>query len=336
MSNLHDKRFASNRPQEQPEQWEFCCIPKQFKTGRLRYSIDGRNYYVKMTSVHPQSDGTSRLARYETRTFRADDPESLRKKILREYTDAVFSRVSQEPELDLKAEHAQQMRDEKAKQSALAEKQEFENAVVAEHRKLASRLTKSDRINAACSNLSFFASDPNFSSPEWVRWFAQFQGGFFSYPNGEWLNRDCVLRYCESKGQTVPLAGEIAEALQYLLAHKHLYLKPTYKRSEIDDFNAVAPFVREIKPVEQISQDQIREAVRRLSAKFGMPLQVSVERLQAVGIPNAETMFEKLQSLYSAEPIAEQSTADLKAGLQSMRNDARGGARCRQDNLKGY
>lgn len=325
--NLHDKRFLRDKPSDG---WEYVAIPNKFRAAKIKASVDTAGVHVSLVSVHPNSKGKTDVLH-----FRGNNPQDLKERISKSFPDAVFTVANSEPEQDLKAQFRAEQKAALERRQKEAEAKQFDGLVVSEHRKIERTLTRAQQLEAAYQSLNLFATDPAYSSPQWIAWFRQ-RVGFLSYPNQSYCNRDTLLKFCESRGQIVPRTEEIAEAMNYLLQHGHFYMKPNYKRSERDEKNAVQPFEREVTVSETISQEQIREAVRRLTAKFGMPVSVSIERLQACGVPNPEAMFAKIQSLYSAEPIAEKSTEALKTDLQAMRNAARSEPRSFRDNAKGY
>lgn len=327
MSNLHDKRFLKK---ENPEEWDYVAIPNKFRAAKIKASVDTSGYHVSLVSRFPNAKGKTDVLH-----FRGDNPQDLRERISKSFPDAVFTRLNPEPEVDLKAQFCAEQKAALERRQKEAEAKQFKGLVVSEHRKIERTLTRAQQLEAANQSINLFVNDVAYSSPQWVAWFRQ-HVGFLSYPDNSSKNRDTLLKFCESRGQIVPRTEEIAEAMNYLLQHGHFYMKPSYKRSERDEKNAIQPFEREVTVSETISQEQIREAVRRLTAKFGMPVSVSLEGLQACGVPNPEAMFAKIQSLYSAEPIADKSTEALKTDLRVMRNAARSEPRSFRDNAKGY
>lgn len=336
MTNLHDKRFT--RKTDTKSDWKFVAVPNQFRPTEIRASVDTVGYHVQLVARAPSPSSQAGVPpKFEVVRFRGNSPEELKECILDVYPNAVFTTGNPEPN-DLKFQYEKEMKQQKERLARAAEQKQFEQDVTSEHRKIAAGLTRREQLRATYGNLNSFATDETFGGTSWVEWFRQ-HPAFLSYPNNSYENRDILIKFCESKGQFVPLAGEIADAMLYLLQHKHFYMQPSYKRSEVDTKEAVQPFVREITPAEQITDDDIREVVKRLTAKFGLPVTVSLERLQAVGIHPAQiqAVFDKLQQLYSPEPVEEKSTEELKVGLQAMRNAARGNKpRARQENLSGY
>ena len=333
--NLHDKRFS--RKTNPAEEWNHVCIPNKFRAAKIKASIDTGGYYVSLVSVHPRQSGvTGRPPQHDVLHFRGNSPAELREIILKSFPDAVFTNVANSEPDELKAQFRAEQKAALERSQKAADAKQFDGLVVSEHRKIERTLTRAQQLEAANQSINLFVNDVAYSSPQWIAWFRQ-HVRFFSYPDNSSKNRDTLLKFCESRGQIVPRTEEIASAMNYLLQHGHFYMKPSYKRSESDEKNSVQPFVREVPLSETISQEQIREAVRRLIAKFGIPVSVSIERLQACGVPNPEAMFAKIQSIYSAEPIADKSTEELKGDLQAMRNAARGTVpRSFRDNAKGY
>lgn len=326
--NLHDKRFYT---EPSPDAWEYVAIPNKFRSAKIKASVDTAGFHVSLVSVHLNSKGKTDVLH-----FRGNNPQDLKEHILKSFPDAVFTKLNPEPEVDLKAQFRAEQKAALERRQREADAKQFDGLVVSEHRKIERTLTRAQQLEAANQSINLFVNDVAYSSPQWVAWFRQ-HVGFLSYPDNSSKNRDTLLKFCESRGQIVPRTEEIAAAMNYLLQHGHFYMKPSYKRSERDEKNAVQLFEREIALSETISENDVREAVRRLTAKFGMPVSVSIERLQACGVPNPEAMFGKIQSIYSAEPIADKSTEELKGDLQAMRNAARGTVpRSFRDNAKGY
>lgn len=333
--NLHDKRFF--REEKPNSAWEYVAVPNKFRSGKIKASIDTGGYYVALVSVHPRQTGaTGRPPQHDVLHFRGDSPQDLRERILKSFPTAVFTVANPEPD-DLKAQFRADQKAAQERQAAIAAQKEFDARYNVSYSDIVQNLTPAEQDAAFDEAIHEFTTNPKFSNQEWVRKF-QSLPNLMSYPDNRWANKATLKAFCAARGWIVPQAVQLSEAFNYLFTHGHFYMQPTYKRSEIDEKNAVRPFVREATLSETISENDIRETVRRLTAKFGMPLTVSVERLQAVGIQNAQAVFEKLQQLNSPKPIADKSTstAEDKETLQMMRNIARGGARPRIENMKGY
>ncbi len=332
MKNLHDKRFYTV---PKPEAWEYVAIPNKFRAAKIKYSIDSGLYYVSLVSVHPKELKKGFAPQHDVLHFRDENPEALRKRILESFSDAVFTVANSEPD-DLKAQFQADQKAALERRQKEADAKQYAERFNAGWQSTVENLSPAEQEEGFNQAVQEFISNPEFSNQGWVAKFKTLPN-FLSYPDNRWANKTTLKAFCKQRGWIVPQAAQLAEAFNYLFAHGHFFLKATFKRSERDTMAAVKPFEREVTLSETISENDIREAVRRLTAKFGLPVSVSIERLQACGVPNPEAMFEKLQQLYSVEPIADKSTAELKQDLQALRNANRGNQpRDRRTNMLGY
>jgi hypothetical protein len=135
--------------------------------------------------------------------------------------------------------------------------------VTSEHRKLAAEMSEIEIRNATAANVDSFVKKSN-----WASWFAQFNGHFFGFPDYSNRNYETLMKYCDARGWTIPLAGEIDAAMRYLLAHGHFYLQHNHPRTERDAYRALRPFVSiepDAVPVDE--RRQALEATKHLNAK---------------------------------------------------------------------
>jgi hypothetical protein len=307
------------------QQWTWATIPNsQWRPARWKASTNVNDYTILFASREPKpAKYQGAPPTYETLRLRAPSLVELKKRVVQTFPKATFSNVTDE---DVKQAHAREMREEKARQQRVQEQRDFEASVMREHTNIALGLSREEQAKHAGMALKSFMTNPQWGGTSWVKWFRKFPNDFFSYPNGENKNRDTICRYLqEHYGTIVGIAGWLADAMNYLLKHGHFYMQESYKRSEKHLRDAVVRYNgREAEPP-AVSEDTVREAVKRLTSRFGMPLSVSIERLQAVGYKNAQQVFDAIQSRYNPGPVESASPAELKAGLAELRRRARGG-----------
>ena len=143
------------------------------------------------------------------------------------------------------------------------EAQNFAAMVTSEHRKLAAEMSEQERRNLTAANVGSFVKES-----AWADWFKQFNGNFFGFPDYTNKNYQTLMAYCDARGWSIPLSGELDVAMRYLLAHGHFYMQHTYPRTQRDAYRQVRPFVR-IEP-EVVTVDQRQralEATKGLNAK---------------------------------------------------------------------
>lgn len=136
--------------------------------------------------------------------------------------------------------------------------------VTQHHRELASEMSDQERRSHTAMNVDEFKKQV-----PWDKWFAQFDGNFFSYPDYTHKNFQTLYDFCNAKGWTIPMFGELDSAMRYLLAHNHFYLQHTYPRTHRDAYRAVRPFTgvieEEAKPTNE--RQTAMDSMKGLSAK---------------------------------------------------------------------
>jgi hypothetical protein len=359
----------------------YVTLPN-FKPGRISYSSTARDWYVNLVEINPANK------KLDTIRFRGHSPELLKKAILRQWAQAVFSSTNPDSAIDpleiqraeiqdqrpphmivvngrsvseidwaleiLRREYGQrdsvsgvrnftpgqEITIEMCRKNGIRDKvfeaiqtqmqNEFAGKVTQAHREIESELSPKEIEKHAGSNLISFTNDCEIGG--WQEWFRA-HPAFLLWPDNSGHNRSVLLDWCRQRGFLVPTHGELAQGMVYLLEHNHYCLQPSYKRSEKHLKDQVRPFTREESASERVSQSDINRAVTALTAKYGAPLKVTIERLKAVGIPNAEMVFEALQKRYSPD-LKAKTSSELKTDLQNMRNAS--GARSRRSNQTGY
>jgi hypothetical protein len=360
----------------------YVTLPN-FKPGRITYSSTARDWFVNLVEINPANK------KLDTIRFRGHTPDLLKKAILRQSPQAVFSSTNPDSAVDpLKIQSAeiqdqrephtievngrkvneidwaleilrreygqrdpvtgvrnfmpgQEFTIEMCRKNGIRDKvfeaiqtqmqNEFAGKVTDAHRSIESELSPKDIERHTGNNLISFTNECEFGG--WVEWFKQ-HPGFLLWPDNSGHNRSVLLDWCRQRGYAVPRHPELSQGMVYLLEHNHFCLQPSYKRSEKYLKDQVRPFTREESASESVSQSDINRAVTALTAKYGAPLKVSIERLNAVGIPNAERVYEALQARYSPNNAKGKSSAELKTDLQAMRNAS--GPRSRRSNQTGY
>ena len=97
-------------------------------------------------------------------------------------------------------------------------RQEAENyaaRVTQSHRELAAEMDHTERRNATARNVDSFVKES-----QWKDWFQQpsFNGkNFFSFLDYTNKNYETLMAYCNARGWTIPLFGELDNAMRYLL-----------------------------------------------------------------------------------------------------------------------
>jgi hypothetical protein len=157
----------------------------------------------------------------------------------------------------------------------------------------------------------------------WKEWFASCPN-FLHWPNNSGQNYAVLLEWCKQRGYIVPTVPQLQEGMKYLLDCGHFHRQSEYKRSEQYKRDAVRPFTRIESVSESVSDAEINRAVTALTAKFGLPLRVTLESLQSVGTPNAEKVFAALREKFSTPDLKGMNSEELKAYGRDMRNQARG------------
>ena len=143
------------------------------------------------------------------------------------------------------------------------EAQNFAAMVTSEHRKLAAEMSEQERRNLTAANVGSFVKES-----AWAEWFKQFNGNFFGFPDYTNKNYQTLMAYCDARGWSIPLSGELDVAMRYLLAHGHFYLQHTYPRTQRDAYRQVRPFVgieEEVVPTNE--HHAALESMKGLSAK---------------------------------------------------------------------
>lgn len=147
--------------------------------------------------------------------------------------------------------------------------QQFIADVTTEHRKLAADLSEQERQNATTANVHSFVTE----SP-WKDWFEDYRqknngANFLGFPDYSNANYKTLIAYCDARGWTIPLNGELDQAMRYLLAHSHFYLQHTYPRTQRDAYRAVRPFtgVIEETPTPKNEHQAAVESMKGLSAR---------------------------------------------------------------------
>ena len=116
--------------------------------------------------------------------------------------------------------------------------------VTTEHRKLAAEMGETEIKNLTAANVHSFVTE----SP-WKDWFENYRqknngANFLGFPDYSNKNYQTLVSYCDARGWTIPLSGELDAAMRYLLEHSHFYLQHTYPRTHRDAYRAVRPFIR--------------------------------------------------------------------------------------------
>ena len=155
--------------------------------------------------------------------------------------------------------------------------QQYAADVTTEHRKLAAEMSGQERRSHTAMNVDSFVKES-----EWKDWFAQFNGNFFGYPDYSNRNYETLIAYCEAKGWTIPLFGELDKAMRYLLAQSHFFLQHTYPRTQRDAYRAVRPFVS-IEP-DVVPTDERQQV---LAATKGLTSRELKKQLASARITNA-------------------------------------------------
>lgn len=165
----------------------------------------------------------------------------------------------------------------------------------------------------------------------WREWFAA-RPGFLDY-HGGW-NKTQLLSYCEKHGfGKVPTHLELAQAMLYLLRHNHFAMREKFLRSQTDELRALKPYVQDVPLSESASEQEIRDAFSKLTARFGSPVRVTPEHCQACGI-SEKTMLALRARFTPTEDVKDKSATQLKEELREERN--RKGPRSFRSNLTGY
>jgi hypothetical protein len=203
----------------------------------------------------------------------------------------------------------------------LAEQQKFEDGVIKQHKLLSDEMTDAERTAHIGHNLNSFMLGTNGSG--WADWFRQFPNNFFSYPNGEYRNRERVLKYCADHGFSIPIEGILDEAMRFLLARNMLYLKQAYKRSERDELNSIQEYSEDVAPIPVYSPAQIADATQRLRKALPNGTVPSQERIEATArvLGISDDLLSAIQNPgQPARPeVSSKSATDLKRDLQSIR-----------------
>ena len=142
-----------------------------------------------------------------------------------------------------------------------------------------------ERRNATARNVDSFVKES-----QWKDWFQQpsFNGkNFFSFLDYTNKNYETLMAYCNARGWTIPLFGELDNAMRgYLLAHSHFYLQHTYPSTQRDAYRAVRPFVSiepEVVPVDE--RQAAMDSMKGLNAK---QLKENMQQIRNSNLTNAE------------------------------------------------
>ena len=338
--NLKTKRIIAA---DTSKAWQYVTLSPKFHPARYKASLDtGLTTVACVTrDVRKKIDGGT--GRQDVFHFRANDAAELREIIQKDKmfgSTAVFSMAN--PEMDLKAQHAQEVKAQKAAAQKEREDFEFVGKVTAAHRQMASEMNPQQLSEAIAINLQAFIND---ESLVWYEWFRRPENrGFLSFPNGEKRNRATLLGICNHRGQILPLFGELDAAMRYGLANNQFYLRNTYKRSQTDELNAVKEYTGDIaNPRVSFthSDAEIHAASQRLRKALPPGQVPSEERLVAtaneLGISQSllDAVMGRTGSLLEANDargqvlghlrgnlkpdISSLSTKHLKAGLAALR-----------------
>jgi hypothetical protein len=323
--------YDGHRAAERAGQWQYATIARHHPARwQARSTNDG--YYIQFVSLEKASPRYQGAApQNQIVRLRAESLSELRLNITSLYPEAVFSTTNPN---DLKVQHAEESRQKKVQQDAIAEEKRFNGMVLSEYKKLYDEATpEQQQIFIGCS-----FQDLAKEGAGWAAW-CKAHPNFSSYPNGTWENHKRILKYCEDHGTFPPTWRDLAAAISALLKQNALFLQASYKRSETWVMKNVQPYSGIGDEPPAVDEATIREAFRRLTAEYGAPVKVSVERLAAVGYTtNAEAVFNALQSRYAPQPdVKNKTAADMKEDLAKMRVDARGGTPLpRSETRKGW
>jgi hypothetical protein len=338
--NLKTKRIIAA---DTSKAWQYVTLSPKFYPARYKHSLDTGLCTIACVArdVRKVIDGGS--GRNDVFHLRANDAAELREIIESDKVfggTAVFSMAN--PEMDLKAQHAQEVRAQKVAAQKEREDFEFVGKVTAAHRQMASEMNPQQLSEAIAINLQAFINDESLG---WYEWFRRPENrGFLSFPNGEKRNRATLLAICNHRGQILPLFGELDAAMRYGLANHHFYLCNVYKRSEQDELHAVVPYTGDVANprVSFVHSDaEIHEASNRLRKALPAGQVPSEERLQATAkeLGIAPTLLDavlgRTGSLLEANDargqvrghlrgtpkpdVSNLSSAELKRGLAALR-----------------
>ena len=290
---INTKRFTKEPTKDA---YEFVTIPN-FKPCRVKHNQYSAEVYVVCEPVI-----TEKGSRTQTLNYRASSRALLRDVIEQKHPDASFSttgntmddaanakavlkQLRQENQV-VTARDLEQARNRllrvyghseitlaKALREGISEpvfnalyRQEAQNfaaMVTNEHRKLAEEMSERDRRDYTRANVDAFVKES-----AWADWFKQFNGNFFGFPDYTNKNYQTLIAYCDARGWTIPLAGELDSAHRYLLAHGHYYLKPHYPRTSRDEYRRVREFTGiEAEPAPVDERQKTIDSMKGLSSK---------------------------------------------------------------------
>ena len=223
--------------------WEYVTVPQRFRSARWKFTFETGVYSIALVALEPRAVKDGGTGRADVIHMRASSLSALRETIEKSFPEAVFSQVG--PTDELKNAHAEEVK--KAKEAQAKELEQFKlvERVTAEHRELASKMSPQQLAEAVAKNLQDFALQS-----DWRQWFRDHREGnavnFLDFPNNAGRNRETLLAICNHRGHVLPLFGELDAVMRYGLANGLFYLRNTYKRSQVDEFNAVRQYTGDI------------------------------------------------------------------------------------------
>jgi hypothetical protein len=222
--------------------WEYVTVPQRFRSARWKFTFETGVYSIALVALEPRAVKDGGTGRTDVIHMRAPSLASLRESLEKAFPEAVFSQTN--PDTDIKAIHAQEVKAQKEAQAKEREEYQLVQRVTTAHRQLASEMSPQQLAEATATNLGSFIRES-----DWYQWFREHREGnvnFLDFPNGEGRNRATLLAICNYRGQILPLHGELDAALRYGLANNHFYLRNVYKRSQTDEYNAVVPYTGDV------------------------------------------------------------------------------------------
>ena len=244
MKNL----YATSAPSK--DAYEFVCIPNH-KPARVKFNQYSAEVYVFCEPVV-----TEKGSRTQTQNFRATSKAVLREQIEAKFPNASFTtsggtiddaanakavlksiRAQARPVTEREIQEARnrlarvygqgaEITLEKCQKESISEavfnallknaEQKFIADVTTEHRKLAAEMDETERKNLTAANVHSFVTE----SP-WKDWFENYRqknngANFFGFPDYSNKNYETLISYCNARGWTIPLFGELDAAMRYL------------------------------------------------------------------------------------------------------------------------
>lgn len=306
-------------------------VPYKMKGARVIASIDMGGYTCTLVSLTPVATHAGMVPRTNVVRFRANTKAELKEKILKEFPDAVFSKVEPRPvEHELIKAARLAIEKENSLHAQQDAQKQLEVDVIKEHRTIAQSMSAADQEKF--TNMSLSGLQNEVDSP--YRQFLHDRPNFLSWPNNSYENRSTLLKYCQQKGSwPIPTLRELIEGFKYCLEHNHFHMKSAYKRSDVDTKNAVRPF----DAIETANNEtDLNAVISLLKQKYGVPLRCDVTRIKDLGYDDeqAAQIFDALKAKLAGNPVSGQTAEEMKAEMQQQR--AARGPRTRASAMSGY